>query len=167
MSVSSMCDYDMARPSWDHHSTSGLGAASPRASTVVSHCLGHHPAPVHTCTFPSTFCLLKGKKPNRRLENCRMLLQSLGALWQWPLWHRAGALPVCFCPDAAETGTGQPPQDAKQQKNISDCVSQLSCTSTSEWGISLLHPDTKHPPVSVGQETPAQCRVRLLTLKMY
>lgn len=53
------------------------------------------------------------------------------------------------------------------KKKIPDCVSQHSCTSSSGWGISLLHPDTNHPPVSVGQETPAQCRARLLTLKMY
>lgn len=65
-----------------HHTTSGHGAASPGASTVVSHCLGHHPV-LHMCTFPfclyfSTFSLLKGKKPNRCLENCGMLLLSSG-----------------------------------------------------------------------------------------
>lgn len=102
-----------------HHTTSGHGAASPGASTVVSHCLGHHPAP-HMCTFPfclyvSTFSLLKGKKPNRCLKNAGCSCCCLGVLWKWPLWHGAGALPVCFCPDAAEPGECQPPQDEKKK----------------------------------------------------
>lgn len=63
MSVSSMCDYDMARPSWDHHSTSGLGAASPRASTVVSHCLGHHPARCTRVPSLPLFAFSRGKSP--------------------------------------------------------------------------------------------------------
>lgn len=43
----------------------------------------------------------------------------------------------------------------------------ISAPLPSDWAISLLHPDTKHPPVNVGQEKAAQCRARLQTLKMY
>lgn len=110
------------------------------------------------CLYFSTFSLLEWKKPSRCLENCRMLLLSSGALW--PLWHRAGALPVCFCPDEAEAGADQPPQDEKQQKNIPDCVSQHFCTSILRLGHLPTPPRHKAPSCQcrTGNSSPVQCQ---------
>lgn len=71
------------------------------------------------CIFPiSPFS--RGKSPMGAWRTGGCSCCPLGALWQWPLWHRAGTLPGCIL------------RMQNRKKNIPDCVMQHSCTSTSD-----------------------------------
>lgn len=168
MTVSSIYDYDKARPSWDpsHHKWPwGSESRSQHRGVTLPRTLFHAAHVYLPFLCFSTFSLFKGKKSNWCLENGRMFLLSSGC----SLASVAQGLEHCLSASAhIWPNLGQVNLLRMQNsKKIFQTVSQHSCTSISDWGISLLHPDTKHPPLCVGQETPAQCRARLLILKTY
>lgn len=153
MTVSSIYDHDKARPSGIHHMWP-WGSES-RSQHIGVRLPG---TPSHTVHEYLHFLFVFFHSPFSRGKSPTGAWRSVGS----------SGCSLAMAPNGTELGHSlSASSGCKTEKKYSRLCSPAFLHLYIRLGNLPTPPSTKHPPVSVGQETPAQCRARLLTLKMY